>query len=156
LKDEIFLKKYTEEPILLKKLDLDKEKIFVEKILSNSRALVGDPRYVPIILKFIRLFAVNHLVYAIRDKIADDMLYKKSTKKGKKYLPNSRDDETFTKKNLFFENKRFGGLGDIHSRIVDVLEELFIKELKNINPEINLGHICFGLMIYHNNTNYTI
>jgi hypothetical protein len=125
----------------------------VEKILSNSQALVGDPRYVPIILKFIRLFAVNHLVYAIRDKIADDMLYKKSTKKGKKYLPNSTDDETFTKKNLFFENKRFGGLGDIHSRIVDVLEELFIKELQKINPEINLGHICFGLMIYHNNTN---
>ena len=58
----------------------------VEKILSNSQALVGDPRYVPIILKFIILFAVNHLVYAIRDKIADDILYKKSTKKGKKYL----------------------------------------------------------------------
>jgi hypothetical protein len=125
----------------------------VEKILSNSRALLGDPRYVPIILKFIILFAVNHLVYAIRNKIANDMLYKKSTKKGKKYLPNSTDDETFTKKYLFFEKKRFGGLGDIHSRIVDVLEELFIKELKNINPEINLDHIRFGLIIYHNNTN---
>jgi hypothetical protein len=35
LKDESFLKKYTEEPILLKKLDLDNEKIFVEKILSK-------------------------------------------------------------------------------------------------------------------------
>jgi hypothetical protein len=125
----------------------------VEKVLSNSPALVGDPRYVPIILKFIILFAVNHLVYAIRDKIADDMLYKKSTKKGKKYLPNSRDDETFTKKYLFFEKKRFGGLGDIHSRIVDVLEEIFIKELQKINPQINLRDIAFGLIINHNNEN---
>jgi hypothetical protein len=108
---------------------------------------------VPIILKFIILFAVNHLVYAVRNKLADDMLYKKSTKKGKKYLPNSRDDETFTKKYLYFGKKKFGGLGDIHSRIVNVLEEIFIKELQNINPEINLGHICFGIIINHNNEN---
>ena len=99
----------------------------------------------------------EHRYYLENDPLISDyeydMLYKKSTKKGKKYLPNSRDDETFTKKYLFFENKRFGGLGDIHSRIVDVLEELFIKELTNINPQINLGHICFGLIINHNNTN---
>lgn len=125
----------------------------VEKVLSNSPALVGDPRYVPIILKYIQLVALNTIIFAVRNKLADDMLYKKSTKKGKKYLPNTKEDDEFIQKYLYFGKKKFGGLGDIRSRIVDVLEEMFIKELQEINPQINLRDIAFALIINHNNEN---
>ena len=35
LKDENYLKKFTKEPLLLKKPNLDKERVFVEKILNS-------------------------------------------------------------------------------------------------------------------------
>ena len=135
---------------IMKKALLPDEQIVenVSKYYRACREMIGDPRYEAIVLKYIKLYAFNHICNKTRDKFADEILDKKSIKKENKYIPYSKADEEFIKTKIYFR-KEYYWTGNLQPGIRDILEEMFLGELLEINPNLRLIGISFTPILSH-------
>ena len=120
----------------------------IENVSNYFREMSLDSRYEAVVLKYIKLYAFNHICKEIRDKLADEILDKKSIKKAKRYIPYSIADEEFIKTKIYFR-KEYYWTGNLQPSIRDTLEEMFLGELLEINPNIKLGGVCFTPIVCH-------